>query len=58
VLATTGYNFRRLLAWLSSLLLRNPDRARFSCPAQIGLRRIFWAALAHAWLPKSAVSTG
>src|SRR2546430_9819191 len=34
VLAAAGYNFRRLLAWLKLLLLRNLDRARPSRPAQ------------------------
>jgi transposase, IS5 family len=36
VLAAAGCNFRRLLAWLSFLLLSN--RARLSRPAKIDLK--------------------
>ena len=43
VLATVGYNFRRLISWLRLLFIApNSDRVQHACSAKIRLKMAFF----------------
>jgi len=45
--AAACYNLRRLLMWVTSFVSQNSDRARPSCPGQIGLKT------KRGWIPSA-----